>query len=108
MMPTLSARVKDLWLDTAIPASLDEIENYQKALVQVQEFTNTLEVLGWPESHSFHRWVEDAHKNWLNKKKETVLDWTRNELSLGMFIPNYPVAPFPQDWLEIKHHNRDN
>ncbi|TVY88933.1 Centromere/kinetochore protein-like protein [Lachnellula willkommii] len=87
MMPTLSARVKDLWLDTAVPASLDEIEKYQKALVQVQEFAKTLEVLGWPESHSFHRWVEDAHKNWLNKKKETVLDWTRNELSLGLGTP---------------------
>ncbi|TVY34374.1 Centromere/kinetochore protein-like protein [Lachnellula occidentalis] len=87
MMPTLSARVKDLWLDTAVPASLDDIENYQKALIQVQEFANTLEVLGWPDSHSFHRWVEDAHKNWLNKKKETVLDWTRNELSLGLGNP---------------------
>ncbi|TVY41444.1 Centromere/kinetochore protein zw10-like protein [Lachnellula subtilissima] len=88
MMPILSGRVKELWLDTAIPASLDEIESYQKALIQVQEFANTLEVLGWPDSHGLHRWVEDAHKNWLNKKRETVLDWTRNELSLGLGSPH--------------------
>jgi protein transport protein DSL1/ZW10 len=87
MMPTLSTRVKELWLDTAVPASLGEIENYQKALDQVSDFANTLDVLGWPDSHGFHHWVEDAHKNWLNKRRETVLDWTRNQLELGKHIP---------------------
>lgn len=86
MMPTLSKRVKELWLDTAVPASLAEIEHYQKALVQVSEFASTLDNLNWPHTHGFHRWVEDAHKNWLNKKRETVLDWTRSQLSLGKLL----------------------
>jgi len=103
MMPTLSTRVKELWLDTAVPSSLGEIENYQKALNQVSEFANTLDALEWPDSHGFHRWVEDAHKNWLNKRRETVLDWTRNQLALGKPTPiSRTCSPRPESSLKFQ------
>jgi centromere/kinetochore protein ZW10 len=83
MMPTLSARVKDLWLDNAISPAINEIESYQKALNQVSEFAYILDELGWPHSQAFHSWVDNAPKIWLNKRRETILDWTRNQLALG-------------------------
>jgi centromere/kinetochore protein ZW10 len=83
MMPTLSNRIKEVWLDTAVPSSLDDMIDYQKALAQVDDFATKLDSLDWPPVHGFHDWVSNSSKIWLNKKRETSLDWTRNQLSLG-------------------------
>lgn len=86
MMPVLSTRIKELWLDTAVPSSLDDMVDYQKALLQVSEFANKLDSLDWLGTSSFHDWVSNVSKIWLSKKRETSLDWTRNQLALGEFI----------------------
>ncbi|PBP25192.1 centromere kinetochore protein [Diplocarpon rosae] len=87
MMPQLSARILEVWLDTAVPASLGDMVDYQKALAQVGDFASKLENLGWPGAHSFNDWVTNAPKIWVNKRRETTLDWTRNQLSLGIGTP---------------------
>lgn len=84
MMPPLSTRILEVWLDTAVPASLDDMVDYQKALAQVGGFASKLESLKWPGSDTFNDWVSNAPKIWVNKRKETALDWTRNQLSLGI------------------------
>lgn len=38
-------------------------------------------------AESFHEWVGSASKIWLNKRRETAMDWTRNQLSLGVGAP---------------------
>ncbi|EHK99828.1 putative Centromere/kinetochore protein zw10 like protein [Glarea lozoyensis 74030] len=40
MMPILSTRVKENWLDNAVPTSLEDLRGYQVALVQVAEFAS--------------------------------------------------------------------
>jgi centromere/kinetochore protein ZW10 len=35
----------------------------------------------------FDAWVSNAPKIWLNKRRETALDWTRNQLALGVGEP---------------------
>jgi centromere/kinetochore protein ZW10 len=57
--------------------------DYQKALAQVSEFATKLDLLKWPGVEGLHDWVTNAPKIWLNKKRETALDWTRNQFSLG-------------------------
>ncbi|PMD15693.1 centromere/kinetochore protein-like protein zw10 [Hyaloscypha hepaticicola] len=84
MMPSLVQRILDLWLDTAVPSSLEDMVDYQKALAQVGDFANKLDVLKWPGIEGFHDWVTNAPKIWLNKKRESVLDWTRNQFALGL------------------------
>jgi centromere/kinetochore protein ZW10 len=91
MMPDLSARLKEFWLDTAVPSSLDDVLEYQKALLQVHEFANKLQSLSWPGSTTFEEWLLDAHKMWINKRRETELDWTRNQLELGIYFPFIPI-----------------
>jgi centromere/kinetochore protein ZW10 len=83
MMPDLSARLKDLWLDTAVPVSLDDMIEYQKSLAQVHEFAEKLQSLSWPGGETFEDWISDAPKIWISKRRESVLDWTRNQLALG-------------------------
>lgn len=86
MMPILSARILEVWLDTAVPASLDDMVDYQKALALVGDFAGKLDGLKWPGADSFHDWVSNAPKIWLAKRRETTLDWTRNQLSFGNIV----------------------
>jgi centromere/kinetochore protein ZW10 len=83
MMPILFTRIKEQWLDSAVPSSLDDMGEYQKTLVQVNDFAAKLESLNWPTADGFYDWVSNAHRIWLSKRKETALDWTRNQLALG-------------------------
>lgn len=87
MMPNLSARIKEDWLDTAVPSSLDDMVDYQKALAQVDDFAAKLQMLDWPGVSSFNDWVSNSPKIWLAKRRESALDWVRNELSLGKYHP---------------------
>ena len=88
-MPDLSARIKELWLDTAVPSSLDAMRDYQKALAQVHDFALVLKELQWPGVDSFNEWVSNVPKIWLGKKREDALDWVRNSLSFGMYSGSY-------------------
>jgi protein transport protein DSL1/ZW10 len=85
MMPIISTRITEVWLDTAVPSSLDDMINYQKALALVDDFAAKLKSLEWPGVDSFNDWVSNAPKIWLAKRRESSLDWVRNELSLGAY-----------------------
>lgn len=85
----MCSRIIEGWLDTAVPASLDDMVDYQKALAQVGDFAAVLDSIAWPGGDSLHDWVSNAPKIWLNKRRETALDWTRNQLSLGIGEPQF-------------------
>lgn len=91
MMPSLSAQIKEVWLDTAVPSSLDDMVEYQKSMAQVHEFAEKLESLQWPGVDDFYDWVTNASKIWLLKRRETSLDWTRNQLALGKRQIHYDI-----------------
>jgi centromere/kinetochore protein ZW10 len=70
-----------------VPSSLDDMVHYQKALALVQDFADTLDSLKWPGADGLHDWVASSPKIWLSKRRETALDWTRNQLTLGLGTP---------------------
>jgi centromere/kinetochore protein ZW10 len=90
MMPTLFTRIKEQWLDSAVPSSLDDMDEYQKSLAQVNDFAVKLESLSWPAAGGFYDWVSNSHRIWLSKRKEIALDWIRNQLALGRSQPPSP------------------
>lgn len=53
MMPEISQRILGSWLDTAVPPSLDDMVDYQKALAQVNDFASKLDSFGWPGRAQF-------------------------------------------------------
>lgn len=83
LMPDLSVHVKEAWLDAAVPSSLEDMADYQKALAQVKNFAAMLRTLDWPGVDTFNDWVANAPKIWLAKRREDSLDRVRNGLSLG-------------------------
>jgi centromere/kinetochore protein ZW10 len=83
MMPALSTRITEHWLEKGVPSSLDSMVEYQKTLLQVSNFADKLAALEWPGVGIFNEWVSNAPKIWLNKRRETALDWARNHLALG-------------------------
>jgi centromere/kinetochore protein ZW10 len=86
-MPTLSSRILSVWLEHAVPSSLEDMVTYQKALAQVDNFASRLDALHWPGADSLHDWVANAPRIWLNKRRETSLDWVRNHVALGLGKP---------------------
>jgi centromere/kinetochore protein ZW10 len=87
MMPTISSRILSVWLENEVPSSLDDMINYQKSLAQVDNFASKLDSLDWPGADSLHDWVANAPRIWLNKRRETSLDWVRNHVALGLGRP---------------------
>jgi len=82
-MADLVVQIKEAWLDHAVPASLDYMDNYTTCLEQVRSFSDALKTLEWPGADTFDDWVHSAPKIWLNKRREDALDQVRNGLSGG-------------------------
>jgi centromere/kinetochore protein ZW10 len=85
MMPKLCSQIKDTWLDSAVPTSLEDMTAFRKAIALVQVFANNLGSLKWAGAQELDDWVANAPRIWLTKRREMSLDWTRNQLSLGKF-----------------------
>jgi centromere/kinetochore protein ZW10 len=86
MMPIISTRIEEEWLDRSVPVSLDSLDDYQASLSHVDDFADQLKLLDWPGSDTFGSWARKAPTTWLTKQKETALDLTRNHLALGMSL----------------------
>ncbi|KAF7932012.1 uncharacterized protein EAE97_009033 [Botrytis byssoidea] len=87
MMPDLTEIIIGTWLESSVPTSLDDMDDYQKALGRTSEFADNLRALGWPGAERFDEWVSSAARIWLTKKRETSLDRVRNALALGVGQP---------------------
>lgn len=86
MMPRLCSTIRSTWLDTAVPVALDEMTNFRKAIALVQLFSDKIKTLGWIGADELEDWVSHSPKIWLTKRRETSLDWTRNNLAFGKFL----------------------
>jgi centromere/kinetochore protein ZW10 len=86
MMAKVCSQIKESWLDSAVPVSLDDMIAFRKAIAMVNVFADNLEALKWSGAGELHDWVTNAPRIWLTKRRETSLDWTRNQLSLGQFL----------------------
>ncbi|KAG9244951.1 centromere/kinetochore protein-like protein zw10 [Calycina marina] len=84
MMPPLTSRIREMWLDKVIPHSLEDMEQYRASLAQVHSFADKINALHWPGTETLYDWGRNAPRLWLNKRKETELDNTRNQLAHGV------------------------
>ncbi|KAI0123455.1 hypothetical protein BJ170DRAFT_109074 [Xylariales sp. AK1849] len=84
MMPDLMPRIKTVWLDSAVPVSLKEIDEFQIVIDSVRTFCNALRALNYSGFDELQEWVNDAARVWLTKCKETALDAVRAKLARGL------------------------
>lgn len=84
MMPKLTTLVKETWLESSVPVSLDDMTNFRKTIAIVQVFAETITRLGWDGDSELHEWVESAPRLWVAKRRETSLDYIRRQLARGI------------------------
>lgn len=84
MMPELISRIVSVWLDSAVPASLREMDRFESVMASARQFCERLTELKFAGFNELQDWVEDAPKVWLAKCRETALDTVRVRLSEGL------------------------
>lgn len=87
MMPEVASRIISVWLDSAVPASLKEMDQFESVMARAKQFCARLSELNFTGFNELQEWVEDAPKVWLAKCRETALDTVRLRLSQGLGAP---------------------
>ncbi|KAI1376634.1 hypothetical protein F4677DRAFT_419099 [Hypoxylon crocopeplum] len=84
MMPDLITQIIGTWLDTAVPATLKDMDEFQQVTEAVKTFCSRLQNLKFFGFQELQDWVDDAPRVWLSKCRETALDSVRTKLSQGL------------------------
>lgn len=87
MMPEVVSRIISVWLDSAVPASLQEMDKFEAIMATARQFCARLEELNLSGFNELQDWVENAPRVWLAKCRETALDTVRTRLSEGLGSP---------------------
>lgn len=100
MMPELMARVITVWLNSAVPASLKKMGEFQEVIESSKVFCSSLKESSFYSCDELQEWVDNAPKVWLAKCRETALDMIRYNLSQGkdclharQFLLSYLLTP---------------
>jgi protein transport protein DSL1/ZW10 len=83
VMPDVTSRIRNVWLDLAVPSSLKEMGEFQAVIEETRQFCSAITSLDLPGLDELKEWVESAPKVWLSKCREAALDSVRVQLSQG-------------------------
>jgi len=87
MIPEVTSRIIKVWLDSAVPASLAEMDGFEEVISAAKEFCGNLASLNYTGFDELQEWVGNAPKVWLTKCRETALDTVRIKLAQGLGTP---------------------
>ncbi|KAK5123888.1 hypothetical protein LTR85_002084 [Meristemomyces frigidus] len=84
LIPSLSARLEELWLEPAVPLDISDMPAFQQTLNSTQHLADQIDKHGWHGTKQLHEWVQSAPRTWLTKRREAVLGDVRNLVFAGM------------------------
>lgn len=84
MMSDVIPRLINVWLASAVPSSLQEIDKFQAVIKSAETFCAALEASGLSGFTELKEWVGSAPSIWFGKRRETALDTVRTRLAQGM------------------------
>lgn len=84
LLPETIHKITTIWLDSAVPSSLQDMDRFQDVIATAKEFCSTLNELGLSNLGDIQEWTESAPRVWLSKCREAALDSVRTQLSKGL------------------------
>ncbi|KAG7288805.1 hypothetical protein NEMBOFW57_005163 [Staphylotrichum longicolle] len=87
LLPETIHQITSVWLDSAVPSSLQDIDRFQDVIGTAKDFCARLQALGFSNLGGLQEWTENAPRVWLSKCREAALDAVRIKLSQGLGAP---------------------
>lgn len=84
LLPALTSRLEDQWLEPALPLTLAEVRSFSPVLEGVGALADQIDKYGWHGSKSLRDWVSNAPRSWLTKRREAVLGDARGLVFTGL------------------------
>lgn len=84
LLPEILPKITKVWLDSAVPSSLEEMDRFQQVIAAAKQFHSTLKSLGFSNLGDLQEWADSAPRVWLSKRREAALDSVRTKLSEGL------------------------
>ncbi|KAK0635298.1 hypothetical protein B0T17DRAFT_515873 [Bombardia bombarda] len=88
LLPELIPKLTKVWLDSAVPSSLQEMDRFEQVIAVAKSFYTTLRSLGLSNLGDLQEWTDSAPRVWLSKRREAALDSVRTKLSQGLGAPH--------------------
>ncbi|KAL4878499.1 hypothetical protein BJY04DRAFT_209193 [Aspergillus karnatakaensis] len=86
-IPAVSSKIISNWLSCAIPTELDGLNEFERMLDHIHQFSGTLETLGLHGHEGLISWANQAPRLWLTKRRVDSLDQVRKVLSASKGVP---------------------
>lgn len=80
-LPAIASKAISGWLSSSIPTDLGGLDEFEKTLDRVLEFTKTIESWGWSGHEELVSWVNQAARLWLTRRRVDSLDSVRKALA---------------------------
>ncbi|KAK3299240.1 uncharacterized protein B0H64DRAFT_415607 [Chaetomium fimeti] len=87
LLPETIHKITSVWLDSAVPSSLQDMDKFQEVIEAAKAFCARLKALGFSNLGGLQEWADNAPKVWLAKCREAALDSVRIMLSRGLGAP---------------------
>ncbi|KAK0942713.1 ribosome biogenesis protein ytm1 [Friedmanniomyces endolithicus] len=84
LIPAMSLRLEEHWLEPAVPLNITEMPAFQDTLARVSQLADHIEGHGWRGTKQLRVWVQNAPRTWLTKRREAVLGDVRNLVFAGL------------------------
>ncbi|KAL2257245.1 hypothetical protein VTK26DRAFT_443 [Humicola hyalothermophila] len=87
LLPETIQRITSVWLDSAVPSSLRDMEQFETVITDAKNFCSSLKTLGLTSFDDLREWTENAPRVWLAKCREAALDSVRTKVAQGLGAP---------------------
>ncbi|KAK4448202.1 Centromere/kinetochore protein zw10 [Podospora aff. communis PSN243] len=84
LLPEVIHKITKVWLDSAVPASLQDMDQFQDVIAAAKDFCDKLKSLGLTNLGDLQEWSDSAPRVWLSKCREAALDSVRVKFSQGL------------------------
>ncbi|KAJ5814144.1 uncharacterized protein N7503_000894 [Penicillium pulvis] len=81
LIPAVASKAIAGWLSSAIPTTLDGLEDFENTLESVLHFTKTIQSWEWSGQEELVSWVNQAPRLWLTRRRVDSLDSVRKAIA---------------------------